>query len=112
MTEPSTLHLESELASTKIPWEERLEDHENKREEFLQNCAFRGCSIDATLKDTKAILTSIFRRIKIPDSSHPAGYRHLVIWDLLNPILGSYYLGLIISSLSNDDLAPSTRAST
>lgn len=73
------------------------------------NCVFRGCSVESTLHDRKAILDSIFRRIKIPDSTHPAGYRHLVIWDLLNPVLGSYYLGLIIESLLKDGLAPATR---
>lgn len=103
------LHTASEKPPTRIPWEERLEDHNNKLEEFLQNCVFRGCSVESTLHDRKAVLDSIFRRIKIPDSTHPDGYRHLVIWDLLNPILGSYYLGLIISSQLKDDLAPATR---
>lgn len=109
MNEPDGLHNASEIPPTRIPWEERLEDHNNKREEFLQNCVFRGCSVESTLHDRKAVLDSIFRRIKIPDSTHPDGYRHLVIWDLLNPILGSYYLGLIISSLLKDGLAPATR---
>src|SRR6266446_5751691 len=109
MNEVDGLHTASETMSTRISWEERLQDHDNKLEEFLQNCVFRGCSVEATLHDRKAVLTSIFRRIKIPDSTHPAGYRHLVIWDLLNPILGLYYLSLIISSLLKDDLAPATR---
>lgn len=109
MNELDGLHTASEMPPTRIPLEERLEDHNKKLEEFLQNCVFRGCSVESTLHDRKAVLDSIFRRIKIPDSTHPDGYRHLVIWDLLNPILGSYYLGLIISSLLKDNLAPATR---
>lgn len=109
MNEVQSLHTASEMPSTRIPWEERLEDHHNKLEEFLQNCVFRGCNVETTLYERKAILTSIFLRIKFPDSKHPDGYRHLVIWDLLNPILGPYYLSLIISSLMRDKLAPATR---
>jgi hypothetical protein len=104
-----SFHTASEMSSTQIPWEEGLLDHRNKLEEFLQNCVFRGCSVETTLYERKAILTSIFLRIKIPDSTHPTGYRHLVIWDLLNPILGPYYLSLIISSLLKGKLAPATR---
>src|ERR1051325_2959305 len=99
----------SETPSTRIPWEERLEDHNNKLAEYLENCVFRGCSVEATLHDRKAVLTSIFRRIKIPDPTHPRRERHGVIWDLVNPILGSYYFGLIVSSLLRDNLAPATR---
>jgi len=91
-----------------IPWREQLEDHTNKIEEYLQNCLFRGCS-EATLHERKAILRAIFLRVKIDDSNHPAGRRHLLVWDLLNPVVGSYWLGLIVSSLSNDDLAPASR---
>ena len=109
MNEVDSLHTELEMPSTQIPWEERLEDHDNKLEEYLQNCVFRGCSVEATFHDRKAVLKSIFRRIKIADSTHPAGRRHLIIWDLLNPILGPYYLSLIISSLLKDDTAPATR---
>lgn len=104
-----SLHSKSEMPSTRIPWEERLKDHDAKLEEFLQNCVFRGCSVEETLYGRKATLESIFRRIKIPDSTHPSGFRHLLIWDLLNPILGSYYLSQIISSLLKDDLAHATR---
>lgn len=104
-----SLHSKSEMPSTLIPWEERLEDHDAKLEEFLQNCVFRGCSVETTVRDRKATLKSIFRRITVPDSTRPSGYRHLLVWDLLNPILGSYYLSLIISSLLKDGVSPATQ---
>jgi len=33
MNEVDSLHTELEMPSTQIPWEERLEDHDNKRDE-------------------------------------------------------------------------------
>ena len=93
----------------RVPWEERFEDHNNKIEEYLQNCLFRGCSEEATLRDRAWILNSIFRRLVIGDSGHSAEQTQVLIWDLLNKILGSYYLSLLISSLLNDNVAPATR---
>ena len=92
-----------------ISWEERLEDHNNKIEEYLENCLFRGSNVESTLYDRKTVLKSIFRRVEFDDPTHPTGRRHLLVWDLLNPSLGPYCLGLIISSLLNDDTAPGTR---
>lgn len=107
MSKVNNLPIELEMPS-QIPWEERREDHDNKLEEHLENCAFRGCS-EETVYHTGAVLKSIFRRVDIMDSTHPAGIRHLLIWDLLDPVLGSQYLSLIISSLLKDDTAPDTR---
>jgi len=107
MSKVNDLHIELEMPSG-IPCEERLEDHDNKLEEYLENCTFRGAS-EETVYHARAILKSIFRRVKIRDSTHPAGLRHLLIWDLLNPVLGSHYLSLIISSLQKDDTALSTK---
>jgi integrase len=107
MSKVNNLDIELEMPS-RIPWEERLEDHDNKFEEYLENCAFRGGS-EETIYNTRAVLKSIFRRVEIRDSTHPAGLRHLLIWDLLNPVLGSHYLSLIISSLLKDDTALATR---
>ncbi len=92
-----------------IPWEQRLEDHNHKIDEYLQNCLFLGCEIDSTIRERKAVLKSIFRRVEIEDSTHPAGRRHLLVWELLSPSLGRYYLGLIISSLLKGETAPGTR---
>ncbi len=107
MSKVNNLHIELEMPSG-IPWEEALEDHNDKFEEFLQNCVFRGCSVE-TVNNRKAALRSIFRRVEIPDSTHPAGRRHLLIWDLVNPVLGAYFLSLIISSLLEADAAQATR---
>lgn len=41
--------------------------------------------------------------------THSVGRRHLLIWELLSPSLGSRYLSLILSSLLKDDLALATR---
>ena len=109
MSKVNTSEIEEvETQAHEVPWEEQFEDHENKIEEYIQNCIFRGCSVEGTSR-RKAELQTIFRRLKIADSTHPAGRRQLVVWDLLNPSRGSHYVNLIISSLLKDDVAPGTR---
>ena len=108
MSEVNPSEIEVETQAHQVPWEEQFEDHENKIEEYIQNCIFRGCSVDGTIR-RKAELQTIFRRIEIADPTHPAGRRQLIVWDLLNPSRGSHYVNLIISSLLKDDVAPGTR---
>jgi integrase len=108
MNEENPSELEVETQGHQVPWEEQFEDHENKIEEYMQNCIFRGCSVEGTVR-RKAELQTVFRRIEIADSTHPAGRRHLLAWDLLNPSRGAHYVSLIISSLLNDDVALGTR---
>ena len=92
-----------------IPWEERLEDHNNKKTEYLENCLFRGCNPETTIKTLDSSLTSSFNRVQIEDPTHPAGHRPLLCWDLLDPKLGPTYISLISTSLLQDELAPGTR---
>ena len=108
MNEVNPSDIEVQTPAHQVPWEERFEDHENKIEEYIQNCIFRGCSVEGTVR-RKAELQTIFRRMEIADATHPAGCRQLVVWDLLNPSRGSHFVNLIISSLLNDDVAPETR---
>ena len=109
MSKVNTSEIEEvETQAHQVPWEEQFEDHENKIEEYIQNCIFRGCSVEGTIR-RKAELQTVFRRIEIADSTHPAGRRQLIVWDLLNPSRGSHYVNLIISSLLKDDVAPGTR---
>ena len=109
MSKVNTSHIEKvETQEQRVPWEEQFEDHENKIEEYMQNCIFRGCSVEGTVR-RKAELHTVFRRIEIADSTDPAGRRQLLVWDLLNPSGGSHYVNLIISSLLKDDVAPGTR---
>lgn len=91
-----------------IPWEERLQDHNNKKTEYLENCLFRGCA-EATIKSLDSSLTSVFNRVQIEDPTHPEGRRHIVCWDVLDPLRGSAYIGLITTSLLQDDLSHGTR---
>ncbi len=109
MSEVNNLRRELEMSSSGVPWEERLKDHNNKIDEYLQNCIFRGCSIDGTIYQREVLLQSIFRRVPITDATHPTGQGHLLIWGLLSPAFGSRYLSLIVSSLLKDDLALATR---
>jgi integrase len=97
------------ISSSKVPWQERLDDHNNKIEEYLQNCIFRGCSIDGTIYQRKVLLQSIFRRVPIADATRPTGTGHLLIWDLLRPESCSHHLTCIISSLLTDELALATK---
>jgi integrase len=108
MSEANPSEIEVETQAHQVPWEEQFEDHENKIEEYIQNCIFRGCSVDGTIR-RKAELQTVFRRIEIADPTHPAARRQLIVWDLLNPSRGPHYVNLIISSLLKDDVAPGTR---
>jgi hypothetical protein len=107
MTERSASN--GETKQHQIPWEERLEDHNNKKTEYLENCLFRGCNPETTIKTLDSALTSIFNRVQIEDPTHPAGRRPLLCWDLLDPELGWTYIRLISTSLLQDELAPGTR---
>ena len=98
-----------ESKQNQIPWEERLQDHNNKKTEYLENCLFRGCNPDTTIKRLNSALTSIFNRVQIEDPTHPKGRRRLLCWDLLDPKLGATYTSLISTSLLQDELAPGTR---
>jgi integrase len=97
------------ISSSKVSWQERLDDHNNKIEEYLQNCIFRGCSVDGTIYQRTVLLQSIFRRVPIAEATHPTGMGHLLIWDLLSPESCSHYLTCIISSLLTDELALATK---
>jgi integrase len=108
MSKVNPSEVEVETQAHQVPWEEQFEDHENKIEEYIQNCIFRGCSVEGTVH-RKAELHAIFRRSEIADSTHPNGRRQLVVWDLLNPTRGSHYVNLIISSLLKDDVASGTK---
>ncbi len=92
-----------------IPWEEQLQDHTRKLEEYLQNLLFRGCTLETTIRSSRAVLKHLFDRLQIEDPNNPRGIRQLLVWELLDPGLGSSRLGLLISLLLQDDLAHGTR---
>jgi integrase len=92
-----------------VRWKERLEDHNRKIEEYLQNCLFRGCNLETTVRSSKAVLSRLFNRLQIDDLNHPLGRRQILFWEFLDPQLGSSRLGLLIAILLEDDLAHGTR---
>src|ERR1051325_1471274 len=92
-----------------IPWEEQLQDHTRKLEEYLQNLLFRGCTLETTIRSSRAVLNHLFDRLQIKDPTHPRGIRQLLVWDLLDPGFGSSWLGSLISLLVQDNLAHGTR---
>jgi len=92
-----------------ISWEEQLHDHNQKIEEYLQNLLFRGCTYESTIKSSKAVLNHLFDRLQIEDPNHPRGRRQILVWELLDPGLGSSRLGSLITLLLQDNLAHGTR---
>ena len=92
-----------------IPWEERIADHNNKIDEYLRNCIFRGYSKDTSIKKIKSALNRIFKRVEIDDPTHEKGRRQLLYWEIMHPELGPSRRGLIITSLLQDNLAPDTQ---
>jgi integrase len=92
-----------------IPWEERLDDHNNKISEYLQNRLFRGCSYETTIKGSRSILKRIFNRVELDDPTHPLGRRPICFWEFMDPEFGPPRLGLLTTHLLNEHLAPSTK---
>ena len=92
-----------------IPWEEQLQDHTRKLEEYLQNLLFRGCTLETTIRSSRAVLNHLFDRVQIEDPTHARGRRQLLVWELLDPALGSSRLGLFITALLKDNVAHGTR---
>ena len=92
-----------------IPWEEQLQDHNQKIEEYLQNLVFRGCTYETTVRSARAVLKRLFDRLQIEDPNHPRGHRQILVWELLDPGRGSSRLGLLMSLLLQDNLAHGTR---
>ena len=43
-----------------ISWEEQLQDHNQKIEEYLQNRVFRGCTYESTVRSARAALKRLF----------------------------------------------------
>jgi integrase len=92
-----------------IPWEEQLQDHNQKVEEYLQNLVFRGCTYETTVRTARVVLKRLFDGLQIEDPNHPRGRRQILVWELLDPERGSSRLGLLTSLLLQDDLAHGTR---
>ena len=87
--EPANPTFTTEQQPRFIPWEEQLQDHTRKREEYLQNLLFRGCTLETTIRSSRAVLKHLFDRLQIEDPNHPRGFRQLLVWELLDPGLGS-----------------------
>src|SRR3954454_17743538 len=68
-----------------IPWEEQLQDHNQKIEEYLRNLVFRGCTYETTVKKARIILKRLFDGLQIEDPNHPRGSRQILVWELLDP---------------------------
>jgi integrase len=92
-----------------IPWEEQLQDHKLKIDEYLRNLVFRGCTVETTIRSSRAVLKHLFERLQIEDPNHPRGRRQILVWELLEPERGPSRLGLLISLLLQDNLAHGTR---
>lgn len=105
MTPKNSSNIESQ---NPFSWEEKVRDHAGKIEEYIENCAFRGCSVETTLPAVRCCLTRIFSSVKIDDPIHPDGSRHLLAFEVLHPVLGPFRLGLIIRWLMSQNLARDT----
>jgi hypothetical protein len=95
-----------------ISWEEQLQDHNEKIEEYLRNLVFRGCTYETTVKKARVVLKRLFDGLQIEDPNHPRGRRQILVWELMDPERGSSRLGLQTSLLLHENLAHGTGAST
>lgn len=109
MGEAGSLHAGVKRSASAIPWEERLDDHNNKISEYLQNCLFRGCNYETTIAGARTVLKRIFNRVELDDPTHPLGRRPICFWEFMDPEFGSPRLGLLTTHLLNEHLARSTK---
>src|SRR5215204_4378654 len=92
-----------------ISWEEQLQDHNQKIEEYLQNRVFRGCAYESTVRSARAALKRLFDLVPIEDPKHPDGHRQMLVWELLDHLRGSSRFGVLMSALLQNNLAHGTR---
>ena len=92
-----------------ISWEEQLQDHNLKIEEYLNNLVFRGCTYETTVRTSRAVLKRLFNQLQIEDPNHPGGRRQILLWELMDPERGPSRLGLLTSLLMHEKLAHGTR---
>ena len=92
-----------------IPWEEQVQDHNLKVDEYLQNLVFRGCTYETTIRSSQAVLNHLFDQLQIEDPNHPLGFRQVLVWEFLDPSRGSSRLGSLITLMLQDNLAHGTR---
>jgi integrase len=92
-----------------ISWEEQLQDHNQKIEEYLQNRVFRGCTYESTVRGARTVLKRLFDLVLIEDPNHPGGRRHMLVWELLDPVRGSSRCGVLMVSLLQGNLTHGTR---
>src|SRR5689334_14568345 len=92
-----------------ISWEEQRHDHNQKIEEYLQNRVFRGCTYESTVRGARTVLKRLFDLVPIEDPNHPGGSRHMLVWELLDPVRGSSRCGVLMVSLLQGNLTHGTR---
>src|SRR5262245_19212438 len=85
-----------------IPWEEQLQDHNLKIEEYLQNLLFRGCTYETTVRSARVRLKRLFDGLQIEDPNHPRGRRQILVWELMDPERGPSRLGFLTSLLLHE----------
>jgi hypothetical protein len=107
MDKAGSLHLDVNPSLSAIPWEERLEDHNNKIKEYLQNRLFRGCAFETTVESSRRVLQAIFKRVEMDDPSHPLGKRPIVFWEFMDPERGPSRLGTAHYTTTEQTFSPS-----
>jgi integrase len=109
MKQMSSKDDEGDVSPSRITFEEQFRDHDNKIEEYIQNCIFRGYNSETTIKTIRSVLKSVFKRVQIIDQNHPEGRRQLFFCEIMDPKDGPSRLGQIIESLLEDGMAYDTR---
>lgn len=91
-----------------VPYEDGLRDHEAVLQAYFRTFEKRGF-VEESLKRVKEFLKSVFERILVQDGPDATASRHLLIWDLLKPIVGSEVVDLFATSLNRYDYSHTTR---
>lgn len=93
---------------SKVPYEEREQDHDAVIQGFLRTFEKRAYVEESRIR-AEGSLRSVFENILVQDAADPLGQKHLLIWDLLDPLGGPEAIDLLATSFNKYDYARSTQ---
>lgn len=93
----------SSYSEAAVPFSERLGDHHAILEGYLTTLVTRNYSA-RTRQSERSFLSGWFAGQAIRDRTHPEGYRQLLLWEAMRPVVGrqlivSFSKGLVLSGL-------------
>ncbi len=97
----------TEPSISRVPFSERLADHQAILEGYLDTHITRNFSA-GTIEAQRRILTGWFEDFIVSDDDHPRGERQLLVWEAMTPALGRERIQAFSKGLVSAGLKPRT----